>query len=275
MNHRKTTLFSLIFLFSFILIYPKRVVSLAPGITEIIFSLGQGDSLVGKTKFCNFPPETKKIKNIGGYLDMNLEMIIDLKPDVIFHYPEHLPLVKNLKKFSKLVQVNHKSIADLLNSISTIGNELDSQEKSISLIKKISFELSDIEQKTQNKKKKSVLFVIGRDPSQLKNITVIGNNNFINEIILISGGENAFKGIISYPSVSIESIIKMDPDIIIEFAFNNSNNDDNNIKNIWQKFPGIRAVRSGNLYIVREEFWVRPGPRIIEMAVNLYHLIKD
>ena len=75
-------------------IFSQRIITLAPGLTEIVFFLGKGKNIVGNTKFCDFPEEAKKIKKIGGYLDLSLEILIDLKPDIIILYPEHYNKIK-------------------------------------------------------------------------------------------------------------------------------------------------------------------------------------
>ncbi|HSQ34898.1 MAG TPA: ABC transporter substrate-binding protein, partial [Candidatus Binatia bacterium] len=78
-----------IFLFASALsVFPQRVVSMAPAITEIVFALGKGDTLVGVTKFCDYPPPAAKIRKIGGMLDVSMETLMDLAPEIILTYPE-------------------------------------------------------------------------------------------------------------------------------------------------------------------------------------------
>lgn len=264
----------LIFLFS-ISAFSERVVSLAPAITEILFKIGQGSSIVGNTKFCNYPEQANYIKNIGGYLDINIEMIIDLNPDVIFHYPEHSLRLNKLKKYTRLVQLPHKDIDDLIKSIVIISNELRSESSGEGLIRHIRGKLDSIKNINKNLNRKKVLIVIGRDSRQLKNITIIGKGDFLNEILEISGGKNAYTGRIPYPSVSIESIIKMDPEIIIEFSFLKKAPAKDFVISLWEKFPLIRAVREGNIRIISDDFWVRPGPRVVNIAESMYKMLNS
>ncbi len=254
-------------------IYTERVISLSPSITEILFELGLGDLVVGNTKFCNFPPQSNSIKKIGGYLDINMELIIELQPDVIFHYPEHFQRLKKLSGITKLVQVSHKNISDLLSSIKTISMELKSETEGKVLITSLKSKLDMIRNRKKNSLRKKILIIIGRDPGQLRNITIIGYGDFLNEVMSISDGENAYKGKISYPSVSIESIIKMDPDIIIEFSFLEQAPSEDFVISLWEKFPLIRAVRLGNIQIIKDDYWVRPGPRITKIAKSLYEML--
>lgn len=264
----------LIVLFS-INIFSERVVSLAPAITEIIFKIGHGSTIVGNTKFCDYPEQANYIKKIGGYLDINIEMIIALKPDVIFHYPEHSLRLNKLKEYTRLVQLPHKDIDDLIKSIMIISHELRSESSGEGLIRHIRGNLDNVKNRNKNLNKKKVLIVIGRDSRQLKNITIIGKGDFLNEILEISGGENAYSGKIPYPSVSIESIIKMDPEIVIEFSFLKKVPTKNFVISLWEKFPLIRAVREGNIQIIRDDFWVRPGPRVVNIAESMYKMLNS
>lgn len=273
MKLREISLAVIVIILLSINIYSDRVISLSPAITEILFELGYGDLIVGNTKFCNFPPKSDSIKKIGGYLDINMEMIIDLQPDVIFHYPEHSLRIKKLKGIARLVQVSHKNIGDMFNAIKIISMALKNQKSGEALIHRIKNKLNSIRNRNQNSDRKKVLIVIGRDPGQLKNITIIGNGDFLNEILSISDGENAYKGKISYPSVSIESIIKMDPDIIIEFSFLEQSPSKDFMISLWKNFPLIRAVRLGNIKIIKNDYWVRPGPRITKIAESMYEML--
>ncbi|MCK4889256.1 MAG: ABC transporter substrate-binding protein, partial [Candidatus Aminicenantes bacterium] len=144
MKLREISLAVIVIILLSINIYSERVISLSPAITEILFELGFGDLIVGNTKFCNYPPQSNAIKKIGGYLDINMEMIIDLQPDVIFHYPEHSLRLKKLKEITRLVQVSHKNITDMLNSIKTISLELKSEHIGEALIHRVKKKLNEI-----------------------------------------------------------------------------------------------------------------------------------
>ncbi len=272
-RNKEITFILIFFLFCITLLYSDRVISLSPSITEIIFELGQGNQIVGNTKFCNYPPRSLLIKKIGGFLDINYEMIIDLKPDTIFHYPEHLNKIEKLGQFAKLVMIQHKNVRDLLNSIKIISSELSINRKGLELIKKIRNQLEKVRMKVKVKLKKKVLIIIGRDPNRLRNITIIGKGDFLNEIIEIAGGINAYNGNISYPSVSIESIIKMDPELIIEFSFSPDPPSENAVISLWSDFLYIRAVKKKNIHVISDDYWVRPGPRIGRIAESMYEML--
>ncbi len=273
MKFKKIILLSVLIIFCISHIYSERVISLSPSITEILFELGKGDMIVGNTKFCNYPKGSLSINKIGGYLDINIEMIIDLKPDKIFHYPEHIRKIEKLGTYANLIQVSHKSIKDLLESIKIISREMGVYKKGLALSGKILKQLDKIKKIKKDRQKKKVLIIIGREPKRLRNIIIIGKGDFLNEIIKISGGINAYKGDIAYPSVSIESLIKMDPEFIIEFSFSKDPPSVESIVSLWNKYPYIQAVKRGNIYVVNDDYWVRPGPRIGNIAESMYRML--
>jgi len=275
MKTREISLSVILFLLFSLHILSERLISLSPSITEILYEINLGSSIVGNTKFCNYPEDAKYKKKIGGYLDMNIEMIIDLKPDVIIHYPEHSKRLKPLRGIIKLIQVSHKNIQNIIDSIRKISITLNVKHKGELLIKRITDGLNSIRTRKKDAIRKKIMIVIGKTPGQLKNITIIGRGGFLNEIIEIAGGKNAYTGDISYPMVSIESIIKMNPDIIIQFSFMDSSPSKEKLIGIWKKFPLIRAVFNKNIRIIKDDYWVRPGPQITKIAESLYKILYN
>lgn len=256
-------------------IFSQRIITLAPGLTEIVFFLGKGKNIVGNTKFCDFPKEAKKIKKIGGYLDLSLEILIDLKPDIIILYPEHYNKIKILKDKAELLIVKHKTLKDIFDSIQLISEKLGEIERGELIISKIKKTLMNIRLKTLKKEKFKTLLIVGRNPDQLTNITIIGKKDFLNEILEISGGINAYNGNIPYPNISIESVVYMNPDFIIEFSNHYSDKKRKEILNLWAKYDIITAVKKKRIKIISEVFLLKPGPRVGEIAKKLYNFFYD
>jgi len=264
----------LLLLPAMVLLPAMRVVSLSPAITEIIFELEKGGELVGNTSFCNYPPEAEGVKKVGGFLDISLETIVKLRPDIIFHYPEHRKVIRSLGPYANLVEVRHTSIQDLMDSIRIISKSLGVSRKGAALSSGIEERLEAIRGNEQDRRNIKILMVIGRDPHTAGNITVIGKGDFLNEVMDITGGVNAYPGSIPYPSVSIESIIRMDPEVIIEFSFSGRNPDVQKKAGTWKKYSHITAVRKGNVYIVNKDYWVRPGPRVVSIAESMVNIVR-
>ena len=252
----------------------ERIVSLAPAITEIVYELGRGDSLVGVTRFCDFPPAVDKVTRVGGLMDLNLEILIQLKPDIIILYPEIMDRVQVLKSRTRLLSVPHRNLRDLYQAISAISGALKREEKGRELILKLKKQLDAIRRKTAGRPRIKTLLIAGRNPDQLSNLTLIGKRDFLNEILEICGGINAYQGEIDYPSVSVESIISMSPLWIIEFSVFFQDIDQTRVRELWNRYPIIPAVKQGNIKIIVNPKWLRPGPRISQVARELFGLLN-
>lgn len=255
-----------------LLVHAERVITLAPALTEMVFALGKGDNLVGNTKFCNYPEEAKKITRVGGLLDVNLEIIVGLKPDVIILYPESYEKIKIMEKRAKLLVVKHTCLGDIFNGITAVSKVLGIAEKGKELISGIKAQLEDIRQKTAGKEKVKALLIIGRNPDTLSNMYIIGAGDFLNELMDVAGGKNAYEGDIAYPGISIESVVAMNPDVIIELSAFNEGIADDKVLGLWEKFSFISAVKNRRITIIKDNLWLIPGPRAPRIAEKMHSL---
>jgi iron complex transport system substrate-binding protein len=255
------------------LIFSERIISLAPALTEIIYALGQGSSLVGNTRFCDFPPQARAVTRVGGLMDLNLEMLIHLKPDLIILYPESMKKVKVLRNRTALLPVRHRNLEDLYRSIHEIAIALKVETRGTELVLSLKKNLAAIRKRTVGHKKIKTLLIAGRNPDQLTNMIIIGKQDFLNEILEICGGINAYEGSIDYPGISIESIVSMNPELIIEFSVFFQGIDQQKVMNLWDRYPIIKAVKLKNIKVITDPKWLRPGPRISEIALELFRLL--
>jgi iron complex transport system substrate-binding protein len=259
-----------IFLFlSALAIFPQRVVSLAPGITEIVFALNKGNTLVGVTKFCDYPAAAKRIQPVGGFLDINIEAIIALNPDIVLLYPEHFAKVNFLRPKTRIVVVQHKRLADLLRSIQTIAGVLGAEIEGKRLIADIQGKLQRISARSAGKKKIRTLFVAGRNVDELKNMYIIGKSDFINDLLEVAGGTNAYEGNVNYPSISMETVVFLNPEFIFEISSHYEGISDEKILGLWRPYRMIRAVKNNRIEIIKNSYWLRPGPRLASIAEEL------
>jgi iron complex transport system substrate-binding protein len=253
-------------------LHAERIVTLAPALTEIVFALGKGGEIVGNTKFCNFPGEAKNITRVGGFIDINLEILIDLKPSVIFLYPEYYEKIKIMEKKTKLVKVKHTTLKDVFDGVETISKTLDIEAGGKELISKIKDRIDRVRQKSYGKKKLKILLIIGRNPDKLTNMFIVGKRDFLNELLEVTGSVNAYEGNINYPNISIESVVAMNPDLILELSVFNEGIKEEKVLGLWEKFPFISAVKNKKIKIIKDSLWLIPGPRVSRIAEEMYRL---
>jgi iron complex transport system substrate-binding protein len=264
----KAIVFLILFL-SAACVFSQKVVSLAPGITEIIFALGQGGKLVGVTKFCDYPAAAKKISKIGGFLDINVEALVALSPDIVLTYPEHAAKLKFLQERARIVTVQHGRLADLLQSILDIGRALGSENEARRLVDSIQEKMRVVAARVRGRKKVRTLLIAGRSAGELKNMYIIGKKDFINDLLEIAGGVNAYDGEVDYPNISLESAIYLNPQFIFEISAHYEGIADEKIFDLWRPYRMIAAVAQGQIRIIKDSFWLRPGPRVGQIAAEL------
>lgn len=265
---RKQAVF-LALLFSAMAVYPQRVVSLAPGLTEIVFAVGRGAALVGVTKFCDYPPAARQIEKVGGFLDVSMEALVALDPDVVIAYPEHAARMKSLPPRVRLVTVGHDRLSDLLASMLEIGRVLGNAKAAERLAGSIRRRLRRLELRVRGENRPSVLFIAGRNADELKNMFIIGNNDFLNDLLRLAGGVNAYRGGIAYPSISLETVISLNPEFIFEISSHYEGIADERIFALWRPLFMVAAVSGGRVRIIRDPSWLRPGPRVADVAEEL------
>jgi iron complex transport system substrate-binding protein len=254
-------------------LFPQRVVSLAPGLTEIVFALGRGGTLVGVTKFCDFPAEARRIAKVGGFLDFGMEALVALAPDIVLAYPEHSARLRALPPRVRVVTVAHDRLADLLASLGTIGRELDATDVARRLATDIRRRLERVSRGAAGEKRARVLFVAGRNPDELKNMFIVGRNDFLNDLLEAAGGTNAYAGGVDYPNISLETVIALDPEFIFEISAHYEGIADERIFALWRPLSMVAAVAAGRVRVVRDPSWLRPGPRVAQVAEELARIL--
>jgi iron complex transport system substrate-binding protein len=243
-------------------LFSQRIISLAPGLTEIVFALGRGSSLVGVTKFCDFPAAAKGIKKIGGFLDINREALVALAPDIVLTYPEHSDKLEFLRQRTLIVTVRHKRLSELLQSILDIGQALHVKGEAMDLVASIQGKMHALSMRCKGKKRIRTLLIAGRNAGDLKSMYIIGKNDFLNDLLEIAGGTNAYNGKIEYPNISLESVIFLAPEFIFEISAYQEGISDERIHALWRPYGMIPAVVKNQIRIVKDSFWLRPGPRV-------------
>ncbi len=248
----------------------KRVISLAPNITEIMFALSCEHLLAGNTTACNYPEKAKKIYKVGDYLNPDLERILSLNPDIILA-DDGLNILKlnQLKKFGIDIRIfKNNNFQDVKNSIKKIGKILKKQEKARSLLRTWDKKVNHIRKQSKGKKFK-VLVMLWHNP-----VYVPGRDTFISDLLKICNCKNITDdGGEGYFNYNSEKIIEKNPDIIIS-VFHNVKNGKEIIKS-KKEWRDIKAVKKGYIYDeIDPDLLLRPGPRMISGLEELFFVIK-
>ncbi|MBN2091072.1 ABC transporter substrate-binding protein [candidate division KSB1 bacterium] len=257
----------------------NRIVSLSPSTTETLFALGLGHKLVGVTRFCNFPSETQKLPRVGGYLDLNYEALVALKPDLVIILPEFEQVKNYLTELNiQYLVVNNKTIHDIIQTIQTLGQVGGVQKIADALVLKLQARMQTIKIMTVPLPHPEVLISIGRTVGSgtLEEVYIAGKNTLYNEMIELAGGKNTYHDSLqAYPMVSAEGILQMNPDIIIDLVtdLNEKKLTEQQILKEWNSIASIQAAQNHRIHILSDDFAVIPGPRFILFLEKLVKII--
>jgi iron complex transport system substrate-binding protein len=194
---------------------PQTVVSLSPGITEILFDLGVGNKIIGRTKFCNYPESVSEIETVGGITDASLEKIITLHPEIVITSSMvRKDIVESIEKagISIICLPERSNVEGVFNTLKILGQIFEKENVADSLVNDMKIKLDQVKQSYNGQKEKpSVYYVVGYGAT---GDFTAGRDTYINEIIELSGGRNIANNISNW-SYSKEELFAQQPDYII------------------------------------------------------------
>jgi iron complex transport system substrate-binding protein len=244
----------------------KRIISLAPHTTELIFAAGAGHLLVGVSEYSDYPEEAKKITSIGSIFALDLERILALKPDLIVIWG-----TGNAKQLAKKLRDNHLNVFEseptsfemIATSIENLATLSGTENQGKLVADRFRHRLSILKQTYAlkiNQQTSSVFFQIARSP-----LMTINKNHIISSIIKLCGGKNIFNDLHDLSStITVESVISANPDIIITSEQGGQVSFDT-----WRKIPQLNAVKLNNLLTVNGNHIYRAGPRILDATEEM------
>ena len=254
---------------------PKRIVSVAPNITEILFELGVDDRLVGVSSFCDYPEAAKQKSKIGGLSNPSLEAVVSLKPDMVFltHDGNPQAFEERLRSMKiRTVVIQARKISDLPRGIRQVGAVVGATEKAEFLAVNIEKRINVFVERqrispglAKPAKKQKVLFIIWPDP-----LIVAGPGTTTDEALTLLGLDNiAAQTSTAYPKYSIEEILRQAPDLIF---IGKGNGMDKVADGLLKRLKAVPAVNNGRVFYV-SDYLYRLGPRTMngvdELAAHL------
>lgn len=259
--------------------HPQRVISLAPSITETIFAIGAEDRLVGNTDWCNYPEAAQKITRIGGYMTLNAEQALAVRPDAVLLLAEHAHLRTKAEELGlPVVMLSNKTVADILDTVDKLGSLLDRKSEAGALRAKMEKQIAETRLRSKNAEKPRVLITVGRNmgSEELESVYCVGLPPFHNELIEIAGGQNACQLNQPYPHIGAEGLLAMNPDIIIDLLDSHASEADiHKAQQDWLKNKQIRAVQNGQIHVLAGDHTVVPGPRFTLLLEQFAKIIQQ
>lgn len=247
----------------------ERIVTMAPSSGEVVFALELGDNVVGVSRFAKFPPEVLDKAKIGGYLDVDLEAIIRLKPSAVVLLKEQADLAEQMQQFGMdTLLVDHMSIEGILDSITKVGTRFGRQREADALKQSLTDRIEKVRKSTEANPRKKLMLSIGRDHGvgKVAGVVAAGAGGYHQQLLEIAGYENAYQGIENFPQLSRENLIRMNPDVIVDMV-NSQDADSIGVEKImadWQTHKELTAVQQGNVFLLVGDQHFVPGPRFAD-----------
>ncbi|MBI3981415.1 MAG: ABC transporter substrate-binding protein, partial [Gemmatimonadetes bacterium] len=253
---------------------PRRIVSLSPATTELLFDLGAGDRVVGRTRWCEDPPAALAVPSVGDGFAPNVEAILAREPDLVvfYHTPSNAAAVARLEAMGiATVSLRIDRIADFERAARLLGRVLRVEARADSLVAALNAGLDSVSQAAHAADAAHaaapVIAVIAWDNPPI----VIGSTSFLSEIVTLAGGRNAFDDV-EQPSltVSVETIAARDPDLLLVHT-------DDSLPAFlarpeWQV---VGAVRQRRLARVHGTEFSHPSFRVVRAVAHLRGLLTD
>jgi len=259
---------------------PKRIVSTAPSITELLYALALGDRVVGVDRFSRYPTDALKKPKIGDYANPNLETIASLRPDLVIIPTNPVKLADRLATLRlKVLEIDQESIAKLYESFRIVGQATGATSEAAKLTGTVRSQLEAVRGRAAPLKRTRMMFVVGRTPNRLDGLIVVGQASYLNEIIALAGGENVFRdAVASYPGVSLEEVLARNPDVIIDMGdmadtVGVTSEHKRAVTSLWERLASVNAVKQHRVHAVASDVYVVPGPRVVDAAKAFFEML--
>ena len=240
----------------------KRIVSLAPNITEVLFHVGAGEQIVGADEYSNYPQAAKEIQRVSNYAAANYELILSLKPDLVIAWQSGNgdKIINPLRKLGIPVFVIETGEIERVPNLFRRFGKLSGQDK-IAEQRALEFTERLKKLRTANAKKSPVrtFYQIWDEP-----LITLNGKHMVSSVIELCGGVNIFADAIPLvPYVNIESVVAADPQVIIAGG---SQDEQPHWFKSWQKWSGISAVIKSQIYLIPADLMQRHSVRILDGA---------
>jgi len=251
---------------------PRRIVSLAPSVTEVLFEAGVGPRVVGVTSYCRFPREVLALPKVGGYLTPSYEALVALQPDLVVTLPEQADIESRLTALGiPILRIDHRSLEGIVRSIEQVGQRCGAEVSATRAASALRRALADA-RRTATGPRPRVLVCFAR-AEDFRRLTAAAPGTVHDDLITRAGGVNVLVSrAVAYPTLSAEGVMRLDPDVIIEFS--SSGTDAAALRRQWNQLDSVRAVKNGRVYVFTDDFLAVPGPRFARFAETIARSIR-
>jgi iron complex transport system substrate-binding protein len=246
-----------------------RIVSLTPSVTETLFALGLGPSVVGVSRYCDYPPEAVALTKVGSFLAPVVEAVVALEPDLVLTSPspgnrESVATLERVGLRVVAVPEGSTSIAGVLDSIRDVAKAVGAD--AAGLVAKIEAEIAATVAKVASRPRVRVAIVVGHDP-----LVLAGPDSYLGDLVQRVGGENVANEVGGkWPRVGLEFLVAAAPEAIIDLGMGSEALTG---RERWSRFAEVPAVRNDRIYFDSSLVLLHPGPRLGSQAAIVARML--
>jgi iron complex transport system substrate-binding protein len=249
---------------------PRRIVSLVPATTEMLFVIGAGDRIAGVSNYDRFPPEATRLPKVGGLLDPDVERLLSLKPDLVIVYDTQTDLKRQLERAGvPIFRYVHRGLPDITETMRALGDRIGMKAAADAAASRIEQQLAAIRARVAGRPRPKTLLIFGRDSGTLRHIDASAGYGFLHDVLELAGGSDVL-GDLQKQSVemSTEMILTRAPEVILELHYGDSLKPErfDAERRVWNALPSVPAVRNNRVFLLGGDEFVVPGPRIVIAA---------
>jgi iron complex transport system substrate-binding protein len=248
----------------------RRIVSLAPHITELLFAMGAGETLVGASEFSDYPEAARAISRVGGGSGLDLEAILALQPDLVIAWESGNPAgqVRRLQQLGLPVFFSEpRRLQDIISSLERFGRLTGRLEAARDQVRAFAHRLEDLRLRYSGGDEVTVFYQIWERP-----LMTVNGRHLVSDVIRLCGGRNVFAELPTLaPQIDIEAVLAASPDVIV---VGDAAGEPAASLAAWRRWPELKAVKQQHLYSIQRELLVRPTPRLLDGAEQLCRLLE-
>lgn len=248
----------------------RRIISLVPAVTEMLFAIGAADRLVGRTDFCDYPPAARAKPSVGGMVAPSLELLVSLKPDLVIvtssgNSDDTRAQLERLRLPVYLVDPH--GLSDVFRTMERLGDLTDRRARAGALVAGLEGRVRAVAARVAARPRPRVLYVVWPEP-----LIVPGRGAAVTELIALAGGDSVTaEGPEGYPRYSVEAAVAGAPDVIV--LARHGAGVAPYAREKWERFAGLPAIRAGRLHAVDGDLFHRFGPRVVDALEILARLL--
>ncbi len=263
---------------------PQRIISLSPNLTEIVFLVGAGEQLAGRTDFCDYPPEALDKPTIGGIINPSLEKLVSLEPDAVLAARGVAAAFLDRLREMEIAVLGYdpQTLDDVIALVKRLGHLTGHEQEGADAAAQLAARKERAVARSSRwaDVKLRVLFVLSREP-----LFVAGTTSFVDDILRTCGARNAITGLSGvdqhrpWPQISREAIVAANPQLIIAQTHGASSGEtSSDILTELRNTPAWRevaAVKNSQVYTIADDLVTIPGPRLIDGLEEISQLVHE